>query len=511
MANRKGILYAMGLTMRQILSAFRIQSIGLAVVLGLIVAQSAQAVPLTSDELLFDFDFSSLSPNLPFTNIQKTIRFGESDPVNVGTDFYLQRVYGEVGGQNLIQTRNDTQFAVDFAPDIFREGGTILGPSFTANPIFDPMLDGQFSLGFQLLSGSVDFESIEACGLRSGQVGPCITQPFPSEGEDVVPVSTVVERPFGAAASSITVDGRFNNGLHRQEGFVNVPDEIPPSRGLTDDPFLANLGENEVRVRSFITNSGQGAGRGEVNFDGTLSAGAIGQAAGTSGTSQGRGLAFRTYVNEGSDPVELRVDALLDGEFSGPRFGLPLGDLQAKAGIHVFEGEEFDQFIDSLSEISQDGDIPIEDILFGEPQDLETPLSQQTAFSNQGKPIDQIFATPLITQVLIDTGFTGPQLFEADLSTDLFTIDPGETFSVLFDVLAFAAVNRQGGQSGGGSVNFFNTLGAGPNIFTDANGEFVTTIRAAGAPSPIPEPDTLALFGLVLGALRLVRRQRNGT
>ena len=121
---------------------------------------------LTGAETIFNFDFSSRVPAPPYTNIQFSGVFEASDAVS-GSDVFLTNVYGALDGINLLQTRNDTP--------ILTNGGTVYGPLLTANPIFDPMLDGVFSFGLLMTSGTATLQSLTACGVNQGTVGPCIT------------------------------------------------------------------------------------------------------------------------------------------------------------------------------------------------------------------------------------------------------------------------------------------------------------------------------------------------
>jgi len=122
--------------------------------------------PLGATEIVFDFDLSSLSPGPPYDNIQFSGVFEASDPVS-GGDVFITNVYGDLDGTDLVQTRDDTS--------ILTGGGTIYGPLTTANPLFDPMLDGAFSFGLRMNSGTATLQSFTACGVKGGEVA-CITR-----------------------------------------------------------------------------------------------------------------------------------------------------------------------------------------------------------------------------------------------------------------------------------------------------------------------------------------------
>jgi hypothetical protein len=157
----------------------------------------ALAIPITATETLFSFDFTAKSPLPPYTNIQFGAVFSNSNPINVGVDSMLTNVYGGLNGANLVQARNDTLpgFAFDTA---FNDDGTVYGPLTTANPIFAPMLDGTFSFGLQMISGSAELVSFTACGLTNGVVGPCQTFPVPSQ---IPEPSSLLLLPLGFVAA----------------------------------------------------------------------------------------------------------------------------------------------------------------------------------------------------------------------------------------------------------------------------------------------------------------------
>ncbi|PYO71217.1 MAG: hypothetical protein DMD64_15350 [Gemmatimonadetes bacterium] len=78
------------------------------------------------------------------------------DPVS-GTDVLLTNIYGAANGTQLLQNRNDTQ--------LITAGGTMYGPLQTANPIFNPMLDGIFSFGLVMTSGTAVVTEFKVCGV----------------------------------------------------------------------------------------------------------------------------------------------------------------------------------------------------------------------------------------------------------------------------------------------------------------------------------------------------------
>jgi hypothetical protein len=136
------------------------------------------ALALTSAEVIFNFDLTSRSPPPPYTNVIFSAIFSAADPVTEGTDTMFTYLYGGLNGTQLLQVRNDTAPGFPYNT-AFSHNGTQYGPLETANPIFDPMLDGVFSIGLQMVAGSADLVSITACG-ATPVVGPCVTTDKPS-------------------------------------------------------------------------------------------------------------------------------------------------------------------------------------------------------------------------------------------------------------------------------------------------------------------------------------------
>ena len=116
-----------------------------------------EGIPLTDQETVFHFDLSNLAPQPPYENITWTVTFSGDDPV-AGTDTLFTRVYGGANGTQLLQIRNSTDLVIEDG------GGTELGPLTTANPLFDPMLDGVFSFGMVMERGTATVVAFEACG-----------------------------------------------------------------------------------------------------------------------------------------------------------------------------------------------------------------------------------------------------------------------------------------------------------------------------------------------------------
>src|SRR5437867_177623 len=121
-----------------------------------VVPSGPPGIPLSSQERIFTFDLTSHIPAPPYDAVSWAVTFSMGDPVS-GTDVLLTNVYGAANGTQLLQTRNDTQ--------LITAGGTMYGPLTTANPIFNPMLDGIFSFGLVMTSGAAVVTEFKVCGV----------------------------------------------------------------------------------------------------------------------------------------------------------------------------------------------------------------------------------------------------------------------------------------------------------------------------------------------------------
>ena len=150
-----------------------------------------------SDQVIVNFDLTGQNPMPPYTNIQFGAAFDPSDPV-LGSDRILTFLYGGADGTDLLQTRNDAETGFGFNAE-----GTVYGPLTTGNPIFDPMLDGIFSIGFQMTVGTAKLQSVTVAGQDGAMVTPDIT---------IVPCETIIVDP-GAIGSTETFFRMFFDEL----------------------------------------------------------------------------------------------------------------------------------------------------------------------------------------------------------------------------------------------------------------------------------------------------------
>ena len=177
-----------------------------------LITASAKAaiIPISSAETIFNFDFTALDPSPPYTNIMFSAIFDKSNPISVGVDSMLTKVYGGLNGTELLQIRNDTLPGFSFDVS-FNDDGTFYGPLTTANPLYNPMLDGTFSFGLQMNSGTANLVSFTACGVTSGVVGPCVSHPVPLPATGILLAT-------GLLGFSLVKDRRSANSLRTKRG-----------------------------------------------------------------------------------------------------------------------------------------------------------------------------------------------------------------------------------------------------------------------------------------------------
>jgi hypothetical protein len=214
-----------------------------------------------------------------------------------------------------------------------------------------------------------------------------------------------------------------------------------------------------VHGRGKITERGPSVGAYSVTDGGCLdfncSASSIGA---------GRGVAYQTLTYMSDVPVTRRINALLEGSFS--RAGK-----HAYAGVHVFKTTPFSDTI-LASGVSPEEYLlrrdDLADIADG------TNLSLTTLFP----PTALLSTTSQIVNGPLD------EVSHIPMSTDLITLDPGESITVVFDIAVYAPP--------GGAVNFGDTLKAAPTFITDAVGNPVYDLVVVG-PLAGPTPSAGAV------------------
>jgi len=221
----------------------------------------------------------------------------------------------------------------------------------------------------------------------------------------------------------------------------------------------------------FVIPSGYVHARGKLVENG-LSAGAYSFMSGpcgvqntTCGTGAGRGVAFRTFQNMTNVAKTFRVNAVLTGSFGN-------GGGKAAAGIYAIDSTQFANTVNGSGYgaaeflLRRDG--------LGALASNSASLTLATLFP-PGAVLGSQFVTP---------SYPAGQVGTTPLSTGLFTIQPNATFMLLYDVSAYA--------TGGGAVNFADTLTPAANQFSDAADAPVPEIVAVG-PSAAPVPSATAI------------------
>jgi len=177
--------------------------------------------------------------------------------------------------------------------------------------------------------------------------------------------------------------------------------------------------------------------------------------------------------------MTFKVNAVLDGRFKPDPFRLPYGPVRAGGAVHVFDTDKF------IAALNASGKSAAIFLLGGYPVQsffVANALDPGSVFQN----LLDLFPGALLGDAsVIPTGpIDGTQL-SFPLTTDFIVVGQGKRFTVMFDVATSAQAQTAGGQTGGGSADFFNTLQPGPIFFTDTNGNRATGITAVGA-SPAP-------------------------
>jgi hypothetical protein len=245
--------------------------------------------------------------------------------------------------------------------------------------------------------------------------------------------------------------------------------------GLPDTPQdIINGGDGIVNTSpwNFIIPSGWSFARGTITQNGLLSgaysatSGPCG-AGGTCGVGAGRGVAYRTWSNSGNTSLTFQVNAALEGEFQN-RGGT------ASAGVYIFDTTAF------TNTLAASG--------LATPQFLLN-ASTLTALSTGGASLAGLIPS---SGVLLNDFRTvsGPvnQLLNIPVTTTFVTVAPGQSITVMFDVLAYAPDF--------GTANFASTLAPSPTLplFTDASGNAVTQLVALGpSVTPPATPASLVL------------------
>lgn len=199
-----------------------------------------------------------------------------------------------------------------------------------------------------------------------------------------------------------------------------------------------------------------------------------------------RGLAFRSFYNDGSESIKCKVNARMEGYFEEGPFGLPSGQPAVTAGVYIYKSENIER---RLSEALASGE-PVEEYI------LRTPWSYVK--TSGFYPVTTILTMEgLLVYDNVFQSFKSPgDLLTFTLSTSVVTLKPHQAITLVFDIQTFV----KGGDFGG--AHFYDTLSAGADLFTDESGNPIATMKPVGKTVP-PASTPWILFNAVFtGASR---------
>ncbi len=275
--------------------------------------------------------------------------------------------------------------------------------------------------------------------------------------------------PFGTFTRVIQID---------QQNGVPV-DNIDFIGGAVGAPLTA--------TQAFSSFGGVQTGRGTyvpISFNGGVTSTTVGPSAGAySASDQGygsaRGIAFSTFQSAFTVPTLVTVNATLDGQFLQDVFGLPNGTVEAAAAIHVVDFNLFNNTVNAGIGPS----VSVGQFLLG---GYSSTQANDPGFAVQD--LDSILTASRIGGAALPTYVNGPftGLITAPLSAS-FTVNPGQTITVIFDVATSTVTEGGGGAPvGAASVDFLNTLKPAANLFTDVNGNPISGFTTMGAAPVLP-------------------------
>lgn len=245
-------------------------------------------------------------------------------------------------------------------------------------------------------------------------------------------------------------------------------------RAILDTP-LDNLdilrgGDDDVETYSGaidLNGYGWALARGAI-YANWLECGAL--AVNSQALNASRAVAWRSFRNASGSSLTLRVNATLDGSFDD---GFGSSTMKAWSGIHALDAAMFSDTV-AASGMSTE-----EFLLGGNALDgidgAANRISLATLFpvaARLGSDTEEVFYSPSLVTIPMQTG--------------LFSVDPDEVFTLLFDVTALAS------GSGTGGTLFLNTLEPGPVLFTDSGGNPVVGIEVLGDSIVVGEANFLS-------------------
>jgi hypothetical protein len=260
------------------------------------------------------------------------------------------------------------------------------------------------------------------------------------------------------------------------------------TRALSSDEFNStdNIGGSVGHLYSKRFASPGGTQAAYAAISNELSVGAW--SLGTDGAGAARAIAFRSYRNTTNQVVQVRANAILDGHFEAAPWNLPNGTLWVGGMIHILDGAGFSERLAASAS-------PPEEFLIGGYGSTEATRTT-AAFDVLTARLGSV--TLASDSVIVINGRLGEHILP--LATGLVAIQPGQVFTVLFDITTAAIAETFGGRIGAGSVAFLDTLTAAPDFFTGADGLPVAGIESIGAaPTLPPEAASLTLTQTATG------------
>jgi hypothetical protein len=309
-----------------------------------------------------------------------------------------------------------------------------------------------------------------------------------------VSVSTTTVLPFGAVTAAIEND--TFEGLD------------------TYDVTLTNSNDLEADSNVFNTIAGSATSRSSLLLgmslpDGSSGSPGVDVGAQASGAGQGRtssrSVAFRTFQYTGQASLTVTFQTSLDGTFLPAPFGLPTGDLRLFAEVSVIRG---DVFMQSLPANAQ----ALSDMFFAVPNAHTTFVDPADLVARNGVPfsVSASYGPAVIGHSALSLDPTAGTVSQPLVVT--FTLSPGQLFTVMVDMAAFAGVQCTPVQCGSGEVSFYNSLKSSSPPFVDSSGNAVTEIQtteAAPPPSvPAMPPDKVILLAAALASCGFIASNR---
>jgi hypothetical protein len=352
-------------------------------------------------------------------------------------------------------------------------------PGLNAPPLFSPnsiysktfALGNRFTWGWDVFSGYgavlaagtywVTFEPVEDTlfdrALPSGAATPLPKYAYFTEGNPgyfALPASyTIGVRIAGTAFPALA----FGTGARTvMQGTVfNLP-----SSAFDYDFIQGATGSPLTPAYIFVIPAGHVHGRGKLTED-LLSAGAFSYH-GTQSRGAAHGVAFRTIRNMDATAKTFRIHAVLHGVVYEGSSGFP-SEKHVRAGIYALDTQGFADTVaasgvDAIEYLLRDGD------------------------GYDSSDLAALFPGHVLTHAFVSPPST-PGPVSIPMSLDPITLQPGETFTVIFDVLTYADA---------AAVNFANTLSPAAVPFTDLAGNPVIELVAVGPVAP-PTPTASAL------------------